>query len=128
MCVCVYLYNVCMYVSMYVCVYVCVCVCVSLYPEAEADSKELVGAHLGPGPVPKALSVAHGEDAPVLSAAEGLAGSLQEDLLLTAGAGQRRQHGHRGEEETLHVDQRSVGFGPEALIAARRRPGGCSSG
>lgn len=85
----------------------------NLYPDTEANGEELVRTHLRPGPVPKPLSVVHGEQRTVLSVAEGRAGPLQEGLLLAQAAGQRSQHGH-GAEQIRHIDSsESVVFQPE---------------
>lgn len=69
-----------------------------LYPQAEANRVEVVGTHLGPGPVPKLLAVAHGEHGLVLPAVEGRPGTLQDGLLLRAQAGgQHSQQGHHAQ-------------------------------
>lgn len=66
-----------------------------LYPDTEADSEELVGTHLGPGPVPEALSVGHGEDGSVLPVVVVDSSSLQERLVPTQRCTHHRQQGDR---------------------------------
>lgn len=69
-----------------------------LYPQAEANGEEGVGTHLGPGPVPELLAVAHGEHGLVLPAVEGRPGALQDSLLLhTQAGGQHSQQGHHAQ-------------------------------
>lgn len=104
--------------------------CPCLYPDAEANSKELIRTHLRPGPVSKLLSVVHGKQRSVLSAVVGRTGALQEGFLLTQPAGQHSQQGQHG-VQTRHVDRRESvfhfemptnkypGFGIKTLIAPR---------
>lgn len=83
-----------------------------LYPDAEANSKELIGTHLRPGPVSKLLPVVHGQQRSVLSAVVGRTGALQEGFLLTQPAGQHGQQGHHG-VQTCHIDRRESVFHSE---------------
>lgn len=68
----------------------------SFYPQAEANSEELGGTHLGPRPVAKLLAVVDGQHGLVLPAIEGRAGALQDGFLLhTQAGGQHRQQSQR---------------------------------
>lgn len=53
------------------------------YPEAEANSKEVVRTHLRPGPVSELLSIGHSEHIFVRSAVEGRTSTLQKGFLFT---------------------------------------------
>lgn len=52
------------------------------YPEHEPNGEELVGTHLGPGPVPKLLSIGHGEEGGVRPSAVLDTSTLHIGLLL----------------------------------------------
>lgn len=90
------------------------CQSASFYPQAEANSEELVGTHLGPRPVAKLLAIGDRQHGLVLPVAEGRAGALQHGFLLhTQAGGQHRQQGHHRQQEG-HV------FFPTAALQPRK--------
>lgn len=82
-----------------------------LYPEAEADSVEGFGTHLGPCPVSKLLSVGDVQNGFVGPAVEGRPSALQKDFLPTKPSREQSQQGRRS-KQTSHVGSREAGSRP----------------